>query len=341
MEVGFVFDKAKVAIVKKIFESVFPDRDFDIENVGKSLFAFQHDAIGCCGDFLLEGQYTYDQVVELNKLTGYSAGFGFCKELGPVAFIGVPNRDAVQRSAYFDYEIEDYDAYLNGMNMRGPMYQYYSEQLSDEEAKEIGNYTVYGMGDPRIFKNIVPIKKTANFYDFRYKCKCCDEFDGKLYSDVLEMEIKVDGTFSFYEARKFAYRSTGKFNRDCYDSSRDVPIQFAIVGDNQPVGILNLYHQYNHTMFRDVWSPNEDEPEKLPMRFLSDEEAEKINNFQLYYFASPYGIRKKPLTAEKIDRTLYEDFDFIMSDGTDYRLQDVKKNTNNQHTKVKTMKQYE
>ena len=44
------------------------------------------------------------------------------------------------------------------MNMRGPMYQYYSEQLSDEEAKEIGNYTVYGMGDPRIFKNIVPIK---------------------------------------------------------------------------------------------------------------------------------------------------------------------------------------
>lgn len=45
------------------------------------------------------------------------------------------------------------------MNMRGPMYQYYSEQLSDEEAKEIGNYTVYGMGDPRIFKNIVPIKK--------------------------------------------------------------------------------------------------------------------------------------------------------------------------------------
>lgn len=94
-------------------------------------------------------------------------------------------------------------------------------------------------------------------------------------------------------------------------------------------------------MFRDVWSPNEDEPEKLPMRFLSDEEAEKINNFQLYYFASPYGIRKKTLTAEKIDRTLYEDFDFIMSDGTDYRLQDVKKNTNNQHTKVKTMKQYE
>ena len=59
MEVGFVFDKAKVAIVKKIFESVFPDRDFDIENVGKSLFAFQHDAIGCCGDFLLEGQYLW------------------------------------------------------------------------------------------------------------------------------------------------------------------------------------------------------------------------------------------------------------------------------------------
>ncbi len=44
-----------------------------------------------CRDYLLKGKHTFEQVVELIKLTGYSAGFSYYKELGPVAFIRVPN----------------------------------------------------------------------------------------------------------------------------------------------------------------------------------------------------------------------------------------------------------
>lgn len=316
-----MFDKAKLAILKKLIEKAYPDRNIDVEKIGKLFILVQHDIVGC-RDFILKGQYTYDQVIELNKITGYNAGFGFCKELGPIAFIGVPNPKCVQNSGYFYYDVQEYgDSFKDE--------QYYFKQFSDEDAKRVGNYTVYGMGDPRIFENRAPIEKLDYFKDFRYIRK--QEYGNENFnSDVLEMEIKLGGTYSFYEARKFAYGSTGKFEGAC---GEDVPIQFAIVGNNQPVGILGLWKHYDNAMFRDVWGSNEDEPEKLPMRFLSDEEAEKIENFKLYYFTPRHSFGKKQFITEKIDRTLCKNFDFSMSDGTDYRLQD----TENQKAKVKTL----
>lgn len=180
-------------------------------------------------DYVLKGKYSYRQVMELNDLTGYSAGFGFCKELGPVAFIGVPNPNCVQNSGYFYHQVQAYGQPINEE-------EYYFEQLSEDDAKQIGNYTVYGMGDPRILDNKAPVEKIHYFYDYRYKSK--KERGGKLLTDVLSMDIKLGGTYSFYESRYFAYGSKGEFNGA---SGEDVPIQFAIVGENQPVGILRLW----------------------------------------------------------------------------------------------------
>lgn len=308
-----MFDKIKLKILRKMLEATYPNRDIDIEKIGNHFIAFNRDTVGC-RDFLLKGQYTYDQVIKLNKMTGFSAGFGYCNELGPVAFIGVPNPRCVQASGYFIHEVHAYGQSINEE-------EYYFEQYCEDDAKKIGNYTVYGMGDPRILENKAPIEKVKYFYDFRYKRK--NEYNNENFnSDVLEMEIKLGETYNFYEARKFAYGSAGKFEGA---SGEDVQIQFAIVGNNHPVGILGLWHHYDNAMFRDVWSFNENEPLNLPIHFLSDEEAEKIQNFKLYYFVPTHSFGKKQFTIEKIDRTLCQGFDFTMSDGNDYRLQDIHK----------------
>ncbi len=305
---------------EKLLEIAYPERDFNVEKIGKFFIISREDIVGC-RDFILEGQYTYDQVMELNKMTGYSAGFGFCKELGPIAFIGVPDPKYVQNSGYFNYDVQEYGDSLKEE-------QYYFEQYSDEVAKKIGNYTVYGRGNPRILENAAPIKKVDKFYDFRYKCK--HSFEGGFNSDILEMEIKLGGTYGFYEARKFAYGSTGEFTGA---SGEYVPIQFAVVGDNQPVGILGLWKHYDNSMFRDVWGTNEDEPEAQPIRFISDEEAKKINQFKLYYFTPSHSFGKKQYIVEKKDRMFDRGFNFTMSDGTDYRLQEVQK----KQEKIKTL----
>ena len=315
-----MIDKAKLKVLKKFLEIAYPERDINVEKIGKHFIMTQGDHVGC-RDFILEGQYTYDQVMKLNKMTGYSVGFGFCKELGPIAFIGVPNPRCVQASGYFDYDIQEYgDSFKEG--------QYYFEQYSDEDAKKIGNYTVYGMGDPRIFENTVPVKKLNYFKDYRYQRK--DEFKEGFNSDILEMEIKLGGTYGFYEARKFAYGSTGEFTGA---SGEDVPIQFAIVGNNQPVGILGLWKHYDNSMFRDVWGSNEDEPETQPIRFISDDEAKKINQFKLYYFIPTHSFGRKQFVVEKKDRMFDRSFNFTMSDGTDYRLQEFQR----KQDKIKTL----
>lgn len=317
-----MFDRVKLKILQKLLAKAYPGRNINVIRIGKHYFLMQGDIVGC-NDFILEGQYTYDQVMELNKITGYNAGFGFCKELGPIAFIGVPNSSCVKDSGYFYYDVQEYgDSLKEG--------QYYFEQYSDEDAKKIGNYTVYGMGDPRIFENAVPIKKLKLYNDYRYQRK--DESQEGFNSDVLEMDIKLGGTYGFYEARNFAYGSTGEFVSASGDNT---PIQFAVVGDNQYVGILGLWERYDNTMFRDVWASNEAEPKAQSIRFISDEEAKEINEFKLYYFKPTHSFGKKQYVVEKQDRMLDKGFNFIMSDGNDYRLQNLQKKQEKSRTLTK------
>lgn len=311
-----MFDNIKGRIKASFLEGLLkianPGRDFGVDYAAGHLFMFSRDRVGC-RDFLLKGTYSYDQVMELNDISGYCAGFGYCKEIGPVAFIGVPNADCVQNSGYFLPEVHAYGQDFNDI-------EYYFEQYSDEEARKVDDYTVYGlMMSDELFdyikENEIPIEKINLFYDYRYKSK-----EEKLLTDVLAMDIKLDGTYSFPDARYLAYGSTEKFTGAC---GEDVPIQFAIVGENQPVGIMGLWHHHDGIMFRDVWGANEEEPELQPIRFLDDEEASQISNFKLYFYVPTHSFGKKQFVVEKVDRTLSDGFDFTMEDGTDYRLQEV------------------
>lgn len=86
------------------------------------------------------------------------------------------------------------------------------------------------------------------------------------------MDLKLSGTYSFYDARLLA---TGtKKDKEGF-SGEEHPIQFAVVGGNKYVGIINLWEHEDDFLFRDVWEYGCDEPELQKIRFLPKEEAGK------------------------------------------------------------------
>ena len=134
---------------------------------------------------------------------------------------------------------------------------------------------------------------------------------------IIEMDLKLSGTYSFYDARLLATGTTK--DKDAF-SREEHPIQFAVVGGNKYVGIINLFEHENDFKFRDVWEYGCDELKLQEIRFLSKEEAEKIDNFSLYVYVCPYSLTTKKYPIEKEDRTFDRRFKFQLPDGTDYRL---------------------
>ena len=134
---------------------------------------------------------------------------------------------------------------------------------------------------------------------------------------IIAMDLKLSGTYSFYDARLLATGTTK--DKDGF-TGEEHPIQFAVVGGNQYVGIINLWEHENDFRFRDVWEYGCDEPKLQEIRFLSKEEAEKIDNFSLYVYICPYSLKTKKYPIEKKDRTFDRRFKFQLPDGTDYRL---------------------
>lgn len=314
-------DKKILEFIKALILAANPGRSINVEKLGGRFIVTTNDSVGGSG-YVLKGKYTYDKVVELNSLTGGHAGFGYCKEIGPVAFIGAINPRCVQKNGYFKYKVQEYGDSINED-------EYYFEQYTEEEAKKISDYTVYGIFDPRELKGKAPVEKLNHFCDYRYKRK--SEKSEAFNSDVLEMDIRLGGLYDFYEARKLAYGSAGEFTGA---SGEDVPIQFAIVDEKNPVGIMGLWKHYDNAEFKDVWGLGEEEPKTQSLRFLSDEEALKINCFKLYFFVPTHSFGTKKYVIEKKDRMLNKEFNFIMEDGTDYRLQELPR----EKEKVKTLK---
>ncbi len=298
-----MLEKILTAIAKK----ANPERDVSVEKIGKHFFMHVRDSVGC-NDYLLDGKYSYNQVVALNQLTGYHCGFGFCRELGPVAFIGVCNPHFCTTSGYFEYNVHEYGTLKDES-------EYYFEVYSDEVAKKIANYTVYGLFGLKEVANKVPISKMNYTYDSRYRCK--KNMGNNREKTIIEMDLKLFGTYSFYDARLLA---TGtKKDKDVF-TGEEHPIQFAVVGEDQYVGIINLWETENVLQFRDVWEYGCDEPELQKIRFLSKEEAKKIDDFSLYVYICPYSLTTKIYLIEKEDRTFNERFEFHLPDGKDYRL---------------------
>ena len=88
--------KKILAILKGFFTSIFANlilkvvysnrKNIRAESIGGKLF-FVEKTVGT-NDILLEGTYTYKEVIELNSAMGcdYEIGFGYCEELGPSSY---------------------------------------------------------------------------------------------------------------------------------------------------------------------------------------------------------------------------------------------------------------
>lgn len=298
-----MLEKILTMLVKKLN----PKRKMSVEKIGNRFFIHAHDITGC-NDYLLDGRYSYNEVVALNNLTGYHCGFGFCKEIGPVAFIGVCNPHFCTTSGYFEYNVHEYGTSRDES-------KYYFTVYSDEDARQVGNYTVYGFYGLEAVATKAPIAKMQYIYDSRYRCK--KTHDDNNDKKIITMDLKLSGTYSFYDARLLA---TGtKEDKEGF-SGEEHPIQFAVVGDNKYVGIINLWEYEDDFLFRDVWEYGCDEPELQEIRFLAKDEAEKIDNFSLYVYVYPFSLKTKKYPIEKKDRTFDRRFKFQLPDGTDYRL---------------------
>lgn len=294
-------------ILTKMAKVVYPERDVTVEKLGGQFFLHLHDTTGC-NTYLLEGTYSYDEVVKLNALTTYSAGFGFCAELGPIAFIGVPNPVCAQRSGYFKYKVHAYGTPFDQS-------EYYFKAYTEEEAKQIGNYTVYGLDGLRKVATVAPISQMSYVYDSRYKAKEANN------PRVFDMDCKLKGIYNYNDAKLL---STGTLKEKDGYSGEDHPIVFATIGNGQHVGIINMWPSEVDRVrgFRDVWEYGTEEPETQEISFLTKEDAAKIEDFTLYvyrYASSGIGGRDK-YQIERYDRTLDEKFKFQLPDGSDYRL---------------------
>lgn len=293
-------------ILTKMAKVVYPERDISVEKLGGRFFLHPRDTTGC-NTYLLEGTYSYDEVVKLNALTTYSAGFGFCSELGPIAFIGIPNPVCAQRSGYFEYKVHAYGTPFDES-------EYYFKAYTEEEAKNIGNYTVYGLDGLREVASVAPISQMSYVYDSRFKAKEAKN------PRVFDMDCKLKGVYSYNEAKLL---STGTLKEKDGYSGEEHPIVFAVVGSGMPIGIINLWPSEVDLVrgFRDVWEYGAEEPEIQTIKFLNKEEASKIKDFILYvYNYSSSGIGKNKYEIERYDRTLDKRFKFQLPDGNDYRL---------------------
>lgn len=293
-------------ILTKMAKIAYPNRDISAEKIGGRIFLHAHDTTGC-NTYLLEGTYSYDEVVKLNALTTYSAGFGFCSELGPIAFIGIPNPVCAQRSGYFQYKVYAYGTPFDQS-------EHYFEAFSEEDAKHIGNYTVYGLDGLRKVAAVAPISQMSYVYDSRYKAKEAKN------QRIFDMDCKLKGVYSYNEAKLL---STGTLKEKDGYSGEDHPIVFATVGNGQHVGIINMWDCDKKLVcgFRDVWEYGAEEPEAQTISFLTKEEASKIKDFTLYvYKYASSGTGRDKYQIEKYDRTLDKRFKFQLPDGRDYRL---------------------
>ena len=308
----------KKPLLTALAKLVEPGRDVTITQLGGMLVKTYHDEVGA-NTYKLAGLYSYDEVVALNELAilrkgdttfKLHCGFGYCKELGNIAFIGIINSDFCTRSGYFEYNVHSYGTSLDERTLHFELY-------SDEEAKKATDYTVYGMEGAKEVSAKAPIAHICYSYDSRYTQKISG-FHQHPEKTLLDMDLKLSGTYTFDEARLLA---TGTTEDKEWFNGEDHPIKFAVVDDNMYIGIINYSVSPRENMqFRDVWEYGCDEPPVQKLRFLSKEEAKAVNKFILYVYVYPYSLKTKNYPIEKQDRTFDSRFDFRLPDGRDMRF---------------------
>lgn len=282
----------------------YSKRDIYMEKL-KKIFHF-HETIGC-NTYLLNGLYSYDEVCKLNAITSYNAGYGYCFELGPIAFIGIPNPEYARKSGYFKYKVHSYGSSLDES-------EYYFKAYTDDDAKNIGNYTVYGLNGLRDIAKLAPISQMKYVYDSRYIAKDTN------FPEILTMDCKLKGLYSYNDACLLASKNVLKKKLVLEEEQS---ISFAELGNGKHIGILNMWSYQKELAhgFRDVWEYGCQMPETQLIHFLTEEKASNIQDFSLYvYMYHDSGILLDNHQVEKYDRTFDKKFNFILPDGNDCRL---------------------
>lgn len=293
-------------IFEKLLKKTYPDRNLEAIKIGRRIFAVSHDCIGGLS-YSLQGAYSYEEVKKLNEYTTYSARYGYCPGKGPIAIIGIPNSNA-------DW------GYFREVSAYGELHTYEDLKFikySNEDAKHIVNYTVYGLEGIEEIANFVKFNKINRVYDSRYN-------DVKSHDcRILKMKCELEGNYSFKEVEIL------RQNQQCWAVDRGVA--YATLENGEHVAIMSFWYDRKDEAigFRDVWEKGKEKPPVQKITFMTEQEAQQINDFSIYlydynfYYKHLCKYEKVPKTV-KIDRTLVAGFDFYDTpDGKDMRLSEL------------------
>lgn len=287
-------------LLEKLLKKAYPDRNMSVERLGRRMFIVTHDTLGTAS-LKLSGTYSYNEVVKLNEITTHSAKYGYCPQIGPVAIIGIPNPN-------YDF------IYFNDVYEYGKVYpendKYQFEKYSEEDAKNISNYTVFVNSGSELVECDLKFEKISAILDERHKITESHKYR------VIEMKCQLEGKHSFKEIEKLIQHDDFRM--------MDRGVAYATLDSGQHIAIVSFWYDRKDEVagFKDVWEYGKEEPEIQDINFMTKEEAEKFDDYLLYLYDyklphNLHGIIK----IKKMDRTFDERFDFLdNSEHKDFRL---------------------
>lgn len=175
-------------ILQKLYDEYYPDRDIQVLIVnGRVTLAINDTAQA---SYSIKGTYRYEEVQNLNQFTNGFVQYGLCPGDGPTAIIGLADPNANLKF------ILDASPYGKMPNTHSMIFNRYS----DEDAKQVSNYTVYGLNGLLELADIVKFDKIHFSYDARYQEAVISQ-----EPRVLKMNCKFDRFhYSYRECKYFA-----------------------------------------------------------------------------------------------------------------------------------------
>ena len=144
-------------ILQKLYDEYYPDRDIQVLIVhGRVTLAINDTAQA---SYSIKGTYRCEEVQKLNQFTNGFVQYGLCPGDGPTAIIGLADPNANLKF------ILDASPYGKMPNTHSMIFNRYS----DEDAKQVSNYTVYGLNGLLELADIVKFDKIHFSYDARYQ----------------------------------------------------------------------------------------------------------------------------------------------------------------------------
>ena len=231
-------------ILQKIYDKYYPDRDIQVLIVnGKVTLAINDTAQA---SYSIKGTYRYEEVQKLNQFTNGFVQYGFCPGDGPTALIGLTDQDA---NLQFILDASPYGElpYTHRMVFN---------RYSDEDAKQVSNYTVYGLYGLFELSDIVKFDNIHFPYDARYQEAVVSQ-----EPRILKMNCKFDNEqYSYKECKYFAS------HQPYFEISHS--IAFATLEDGRHIALPGFsYDRKDEALgFRDVWESYCEEPPVLGIK---------------------------------------------------------------------------